>query len=303
MAAQEKTLTGLDQSAEDTKQLAAVYQRWSGLVRIRQHDVVHLILGSLAVILAILLAAVLLNAMVRRTLVVADRRRLHQIRVISRITLQVASVLAILLIIFGPPTQISTMIGLITAGLTVVMKDFIVAFFGWFTLMGKNGLSVGDWVEIEGVSGKVIEIGLLKTVLLELGNWTETGHPTGRRVAFSNSFAMEGHYFNFSTSGQWLWDELRATLPPTGDPYGTAEQIREIVEHETETDAAEASKDWHRATHQHGGGDFSAAPAVNLRPGVNGLDVVVRYITRAPQRNAVKSRLFQKIVELLHKPA
>jgi small-conductance mechanosensitive channel len=182
------------------------------------------------------------------------------------------------------------------------MKDFIVAFFGWFTLMGKNGISVGDWVEIEGVSGEVIEIGLLKTVLLELGNWTEIGHPTGRRVAFSNSFAMEGHYFNFSTSGQWLWDELRITLPSAGDPYTTAQQIREIVEQETQADAAAAAKDWERLTPNYKARAFSASPGVSLRPGANGLDLVVRYITRAPQR-AVKSRLFQAIVDLLRKPS
>jgi small-conductance mechanosensitive channel len=207
------------------------------------------------------------------------------------------------LIVFGPPSQLSTAIGLITAGLAVVMKDFIVAFFGWFTLMGKNGISVGDCVEIEGVSGEVVEIGLLKTVLLELGNWTNTGHPTGRRVAFSNSFAMEHHYFNFSTAGQWLWDEIQVTLPPEGDPYEMAQKIREIVERETQVEAAEAAKDWQRVTDQYGTRKVSAMPAVNLRPGVNGLEVVVRYITRAPQRNAVKSKLFQAIVELLRKHA
>ena len=301
LAAQQKTLTGLDQRVDDTKQLAAVYQGWSVLLAARQRGVLHLILRSLAAILAIVLVAVLLNMAVRRAFSQTDRRRLHQVRVISRITLQILAVLAILLIVFGPPTQLTTMIGLITAGLTVVMKDFIVAFFGWFTLMGKNGISVGDWVEIEGVSGEVIEIGLLKTVLLELGNWTETGHPTGRQVAFSNSFAMEGHYFNFSTSGQWLWDELRLTLPAASDPYATAQQIREIVERATQADAAEAAKDWQRVTHQYGAREFSAGPAVSLRPGVNGLDVVVRYITRAPQRNAVKSKLFQSIVDLLRK--
>ncbi|PYT10744.1 MAG: mechanosensitive ion channel protein MscS [Acidobacteria bacterium] len=303
LSAQHKTLTGLDQRVQDTKQLVIVYQRWSALVRKRLRAILHLMQGSLAAILGILLAAVLLNSFMRRAFSQIDRRRLHQVRVIARITLQLAAVLAILLILFGPPTQLSTIIGLVTAGLTVVMKDFIVAFLGWFTLMGKNGISLGDWVEIEGVSGEVIEIGLLKTVLLELGNWTETGHPTGRRVAFSNSFAMEQHYFNFSTSGQWLWDELRLTLPTTGDPYETAEKIREIVERETQADAAEAAKDWQRVTHQYGARDFSAGPAVNLRPAVNGLEVVVRYITRAPQRNVVKSNLFQAIVDLLRKPA
>jgi hypothetical protein len=140
-------------------------------------------------------------------------------------------------------------------------------------------------------------------VLLELGNWTATGHPTGRRVAFSNSFAMERHYFNFSTSNQWLWDELQLTLPAAGDPYHTAEQIRGLVERETQADAAEAAQDWQRVTHQYGTREFSAGPAVSLRPGALGLEVVVRYITRAPQRNVVKAKLLQAVVDLLRKPA
>ncbi len=250
--------------------------------------------------LGILLLTVLLNRAIVHTFHQSDRRRLHQMRVITRISLQVVAVLGILLILFGPPTELSTIIGLVSAGLTVALKDFIVAFFGWFTLMGKNGISVGDWVEIEGVSGEVIEIGLLRTVLLELGNWTETGHPTGRRVAFSNSFAMEQHYFNFSTSGQWLWDELQMLLPPGGDPYGAAEQIREIVERETREDAAKAGEEWRRVTQQYGAREFSPGPAVNLRPGLNGLEVVVRYITHAPQRNVVKSRLLKAIVDVFH---
>jgi small-conductance mechanosensitive channel len=303
LSGQHKTLTGIDQRAQDTQQLANVYQRWSTFVEDRQGAAMHVVLRSMAAILVVLFAAVLLNGAISRAFGQTDRRRLHQLRVIARITLQVAALLLILLILFGPPTEFTTMIGLVTAGVTVVMKDFIVAFFGWFMLMGKNGISVGDWVEIEGVSGEVIEIGLLKTVLLELGNWTETGHPTGRRVAFSNSFAMERHFFNFSTSGQWLWDEIQLTLPATGDPYQTAQQIREIVERETQADSAEAAKDWRRVTHQYSASEFSAGPAVNLRPGINGLEAVVRYITRAPQRNAVKAKLFQAIVDLLRKPA
>ena len=115
--------------------------------------------------------------------------------------------------------QVGTILGLAGAGLTVALKDFIVGFLGWFVLMGKNGIRLGDWVEINGVTGEVVELGMFRTVLLEIGNWTDSGHPTGRRVTFTNSFAIEGHYFNFSTSGQWLWDELQVILPSGQDPY------------------------------------------------------------------------------------
>ena len=297
-----KTLVELDQRIQDCRQLADVYRSWSGLIEIRRRGVLHLILGSLAEILGILLAAMLAIIGIRRLFHQVDRKRLHQLRVITIVAVQIVALGFILLVLFGPPNQLSTIIGLATAGLTVVLKDFIVAFFGWFTLMGKNGIRVGDWVEVNGVSGEVIEIGLLKTVLLELGNWTETGLPTGRQVAFSNSFAMEGHYFNFSTAGQWLWDELQVTLPAGGDPYRTAEEIGKLVERETEADSAQAAQDWERVTKQYGARSFSAKPAVNLRPTGSGLQVIVRYITRAPQRNAMKSKLFQVIVDLMHKP-
>jgi len=299
LSEQRKILAELDQRIQDCQQLAGVYRNWRALIETRRRAVLHLLLGSLAKILVILLAATLANMAIRRLLHQTDGKRRHQARMIATVAVQLVAVGFILLVLFGPPNQLSTIIGLATAGLTVVLKAFIVAFFGWFTLMGKNGIRVGDWVEINGVSGEVVEIGLLKTVLLESGNWTDTGHPTGRQVAFSNSFAMEGHYFNFSTAGQWLWDELQVTLPAAGDPYGMAEEIRKLVERETAADSAQAAQDWERVTSRYGARSFSAKPAVNLRPIVNGLEVVVRYITRAPQRHAVKSKLFQAIVDLL----
>jgi small-conductance mechanosensitive channel len=301
---QRKSLVDLDKRIQDSDQLADVYARWGASVAARRSGVLHLLLNSMGVVLAILLAAILVDGSIRRAFRrQTDARRLYQLRVMSTIAVQAVAALLIGLVIFGPPNQVSTLIGLATAGLTVALKDFIVAFFGWFALMGRNGIRIGDWVEIEGVGGEVVEIGILKTVLLEVGDSGNTGHPSGRRVSFVNSFAIEGHYFNFSTAGQWLWDQLQIALPAAGDPYQITRQIHEIVERATEADANQAEKDWERVTHQYGMRPFSAKPLTDLQPGANGLDVVVRYITRAPQRRDVKSRLFQAIVELLHKSA
>ena len=297
---QTKTLSEYDKRIQACRQLTDVYSRWSAAVEARRRSALHGLVGSLAGVLSIVFGVILINRGIGQAFRQTDRRRLHQLRTVSKLAVQVTGVLLVLLILFGPPTQMTTLIGLATAGLTVALKDFIVGFFGWFVLLGRNGLHIGDWVEIEGVSGEVIDIGLLKTVLLEVGNWTSTGHPTGRRVAFLNSFAIEGHFFNFSTAGQWLWDQLVVTLPSTADPYKIAEQIVEVVGRETESDARQAEQDWRRVTAQYGVREFSAKPAVELRPGGAGLEVAVRYITRAPQRFEVKSRLFQVIVSLLH---
>lgn len=299
----QKTLSEYDKRIQDSRQLANGYENWSALVEGRRRGALHSVLGSVAAVLTLLLAVIAINRAISHAFRQSDRRRLHQLRAMSTLAVQVIGLLLALLIVFGPPTQVTTIIGLATAGLTVALKDFIVAFVGWFVLLGRNGIHVGDWVEIEGVGGEVIEIGLLKTVLLEVGNWAATGHPTGRRVGFLNSFAIEGHFFNFSTVGQWLWDQIQVTLPTTGDVYQMADQIASAVARETEAEVREAEQDWKRVTSQYGVKEFSAKPAVELRPSASGMDIVVRYITRAPQRYEVKSRLFHLIVSLLRQPA
>jgi len=173
-----------------------------------------------------------------------ERKTLRTLRVIMRFAVQAIGVLAVVFVLFGVPSQMSTILGLAGAGLTVALKDFIVGFFGWFVLMGKNGIRVGDWVEINGVVGEVVEINWLRTVLLETGNWTDSGHPTGRKVAFVNSFSIEGHFFNFSTSGQWLWDELALSIPPDQDPYKVIEAIQKLVTEETAANAQKAEQEW-----------------------------------------------------------
>jgi small-conductance mechanosensitive channel len=298
---QRKTMIDLDKRTQLCKQLSGVYQNWLALLAERRRAALHGLIGSFGLILAILLAAAVVKHILARTLGrQTDRRRVHQLSVVTRIAVHTVAAILILFVVFGAPTQTPTIIGLAGAGLTVVLKDFIVAFFGWFVLMGRNGVGLGDWVEINGVGGEVIEVGMLRTTLLEMGNWTNTGHPTGRRVSFMNGFAIEGHYFNFSTAGQWLWDELQVTMPAGGDPYRMAEQIRQIVERETEEDAKMAEQDWERVTHEYGTRAFSAKPAADLRPSPAGLVVNMRYITRGPLRYEVKSRLFKAIVELMH---
>ena len=287
------------------QQLAGVYANWIQFVDVREKAFLHgMLLDGLWIVL-IALVVLAANHWVQHffTRIKAERRTVLSARALTLFVVQAAGLACILLVILGMPGNFATVLALIGAGLTVVMKDFIVGFLGWFVLMGKDGIRPGDWVEINGVGGEVQKVGFLHTVILETGNWADAGHPTGRKVSFVNSFAIEGHYFNFSTSGQWLWDELQVTLPVAGDPYQTAQEIREIVERETQADAEEAAKDWRRVTQQYGAREFSARPAVNLRPGTNGLEAVVRYITRAPERNVVKAKLFRGIVDVLRKPA
>jgi hypothetical protein len=137
-------------------------------------------------------------------------------------------------------------------------------------------------------------------VILETGNWTDAGHPTGRKVSFVNSFAIEGHYFNFSTSGQWLWDEIEVQIPESAEPYAMAAAIQKIAEEETGANAHLAEEEWTRVVRADGKTPFSAKPSLSVRPAGGGVTVLLRYITRANERHQTRARLYRALVELLH---
>ena len=300
-AGERKALTNFDKRIDDQKQLAVAYDNWISVVAAEQRAVINGALRGLLVILGIALVAVFFDSWIERLLgkLSLDRRQVETLRTVTRVTLQVIAVLLILLVIFGPPQQLGTFLGLAGAGLTVALKDFIVGFIGWFVLMGKNGIRLGDWVEINGVTGEVVELGMFHTVLLETGNWTDSGHPTGRRVTFTNSFAIEGHYFNFSTSGQWLWDELQIVLPMGQDPYPVVDAIQKAVVAATSETSRLAEQEWKSAARSRDMSAMTAAPAINIKPVVGGVEISVRYITRANERYQLRAKLYQSAVELL----
>jgi small-conductance mechanosensitive channel len=298
-----KALTNVDERIEDQTRLAETYRKWIDVVNAQEGAVVHRGLKGAAIIVGILLIGIFFDTWSKSLLgkLKLDKRQAETLHAVISTALQIIALAFILLVIFGPPGQLGTFLGLAGAGLTVALKDFIVAFFGWFVLMGRNGIRLGDWVEINGVTGEVAELGMFHTVLLETGNWTDSGHPTGRRVTFTNNFAIEGHYFNFSTSGQWLWDELTLVVDSSQSPYPIVDAIQKTVLEATKESAGEAEKEWKNAAHSRNVGALSAAPAINLKPVSGGVEIAVRYITRANERYAMRSKLYQAAVSLISK--
>jgi len=295
----QRLLSDFDKRIRDQRNLQEIYGNWLDLTRNQQravlHSVVRSVLWILLIVVLVYFGSLLVNGIFKQA--PPEKKHLLTLRGVVRFSLQAVGVLLIVFVILGIPNQMPTILGLAGAGLTVALKDFIVGFFGWFVLMGKNGIRVGDWVEINGVVGEVIEIGLLRTVLLETGNWTDTGHPTGRKVAFVNSFAIEGHYFNFSTTGQWLWDELQVEVGQAENPYPLMEAIQRLVEEETRSSAAQAEKEWQKSAGYRQ--SLTAAPAIHLRPTAAGVEMQIRYITSANERYVTRSKLYEKIVGLL----
>ena len=302
IAVLERQILSIDDDRIQTQQrLAAVYGDWVTQVRLQHRIVAHLILSSLMGILLILITMLICDALIRHLMdrPALDRRQMRTLRSVLQLTVQVVGFILILFVIFGAPRQTPTILGLTTAALTIALQDYIIAFLGWFRLMGKSGIHVGDWVEINNVSGEIVDFRLITTTLLEANQ----GYLTGRRITFMNSYAIRGQYFNFSTAGQWTWEEITAAVPATADVHELVQQVEQVVAEETGENFRRAKEEWNRGSRTAGPHGFDLGPVVNLRPSGSGIELHVRYITPAAARFELRNRLYQRIVELLHSPA
>ena len=300
-AAERQILSNYDDRILTEQQLTQVYSRWAAQLVLQHARLSHLIIQSCASIFFILICMVLGGALINHfmaKLTTGDRQR-HTLRSVLHLSVQVLGGLMILLVVFGLPHQMPTILGLVTAGVTIVLQDFILAFFGWFVLMGKNGMRVGDRVEINGVGGEVTEIGLINTTLLEIGSHSDTALPTGRRISFINSFAIRGQYFNYSTTGQWMWDEITISQPAMANPRPIVERIEKVVQEETSEGAGIALQEWKRSMHSGHLGRLDTAPVVSLMTTAGGFDIQIRYVTRAANRFETRMALYQRVFDTI----
>jgi len=156
---------------------------------------------------------------------VQDIRRRGQVLAARRLVLGLL-ILFVLLINFSDEIgSAATVVGFAAAGIAVALQNVILSVAGYFFLIGKFGIKAGDRVQLGGVIGDVIDIGLVKLSMMELGGNGTHRQPTGRVVVFSNSIVFQpaGNYFKQAPGTSFVWNEVRLTLAPDAD-YRLAEK-------------------------------------------------------------------------------
>jgi len=207
-------------------------QNWREAVRDEFHDEIRQLILRLAVLAALIALVFALGEIWRRTTFryVHDVRRRYQFLLLRRVAMWTAVVLIVVLAFATQLGSAVTFAGLLTAGVAVALQNVIVSVVGYFFLIGKYGLRVGDRVQISGVTGEVVEIGLVRIHLMELGGPSDS-QPSGRVVAFSNSivFQATAGVFKQIPGTNFVWHELKLTLAADTDYHAAKERITQAV--------------------------------------------------------------------------
>jgi small-conductance mechanosensitive channel len=206
--------------------------------------------------------------------------------------------------IFGELGSFSAILGLTGAGIAIALQDVIVSFVAWFFIIGRRGLSIGDRIEVSGVRGDVVDIGVLRIVVQEIGNWISNDVPTGRRVFIPNSFVFKNYFFNYTKPQPFINDEIRLTFtfetdwePAVELMQGTARGVLNEF-FGGDPDGKELIPQDESLTHW-GTGVNSSIPAVYTRIAESGVEVRLVYFTRVRERNKMRDAMNRAILKAL----
>ncbi len=233
---------------------------------------------------------------------VKDGRRRHQLLLIRRIVTAILMAIVIILGFISEFGSLATFAGFITAGIAVALQTLILSVAAYFFLIGRHGIRVGDRITVSGVTGDVIEVGLVRLYMMELGGAGADLHSTGRLVAVSNSVLFQGTPFFKQIPGTaYSWHEVAVKLDRGAD-YTRAEntlleavksvysQYRAILEEQPQ--ALEG---------------FGAVPASVPTPQAhvqlveNAVELVVRYPVVLQREAEINTQMAKKIMEVINR--
>jgi small-conductance mechanosensitive channel len=182
-------------------------------------------LTKLALTAAIVGAVLILRKLVATTTTLSSHRATRRsvwMRKGVRLAFGIVAVLLLFSVWFDRPERLATFTGLLVAGAAVASQKAILSFAGYFVIVFGKVFDIGDRIQIGDVRGDVLDIGLFKTTVMEMGvppsllpdpnNWITSRQYTGRVVTFTNSEVFESATFNYSRMFDFLWEEMRIPL-------------------------------------------------------------------------------------------
>ena len=187
--------------------------------------------------------------------------------------------------------------GVAGAGIAFALQEVIMSIAGWFMITFSHFYKTGDRVRLGGITGDVIDIGLLRTTLMETGDWVCGDLYNGRVVRVANSFVFKDPVFNYSGDFPFLWDEITVPIKYGSDYQFAQELLQKTVEEVVGEYAQSVQKAWKEMVKKFKIEPERLEPLVTLTANENWMTFTVRYVVDYKKRRTAQNRLFIRILE------
>lgn len=280
------------------------FDEWrSSITREAGHVFRSVLIRVCGIVLALVLILVLSEVWRRVTFrYISEPRRRRQFLVLRRIVIGFLIAGVLVLGFVSEFSSLATFAGFITAGIAVGLQAVLLSVAAYFFIIGRYGIRVGDRISVAGITGDVVDIGLVRLYLMELAGTGLDFYPTGRIVVFSNSVLFQAGtpLFKQIPGTEYAWHEVVVMIAPQGNHKTAQEKLIAAVnavysqyrkEIELQHAAIERRVDIQIA---------APRPEARLQFADTGLELLVRYpveIRRAPDIDEEMTRTVLQLLE------
>jgi small-conductance mechanosensitive channel len=269
----------------------------SGYLRILESVAIRLGFLLAGIVMVLVLSEIWQKATFRY---VRDARKRHQLLLVRRIVTILLMVIVLSLGFVSEFSSLATFAGFITAGIALALQTVIVSVAAYFFLIGRHGVRVGDRITVSGVTGDIIDVGLVRLSLMELGGAGSDLHPTGRVVVVSNSVLFQGAPFFKQIPGTaYAWHEVVVKLERGGDYTLAEDKLLEAV-NSVYSQYRESLEQQHQSLEGLFAVPVSApSPQARLQLGDNRLDLAIRYPVVLHRESEIDNQVARNVVEAI----
>lgn len=188
-------------------------------------------------------------------------------------------------------------LGVAGAGIAFALQEVIASFAGWLAIMFGGFFKTSDRIKIGGIKGDVMDIGVLRTTIMETGDWVDGDLYNGRIVLIANSYVFKEPVYNYSGDFPFLWDEIKIPIQ-YGSNYEKAKEIFLNIGKEVAGDISERSKEkWKSLQLKYRLEDAQTEPLISLIANDNWVEYTLRYVVSYKKRRITKTDLYSKILK------
>jgi small-conductance mechanosensitive channel len=230
---------------------------------------------------------------------VRDERRLSSIHQAVTFVGYLGAAALVLTIFSGQLPGLTVTLGVAGAGIAFALQEVIASIAGWIAISFGQFYIVGDRVQLGGIRGDVIHIGVLRTSLMEIGEWVKADQYNGRIVRISNSFVFKEPVFNYTEEISFMWDEI--SLPVRyGSDHRLGREIMLRVAEEVVGDTVEGvAREWEAMQRKYPLEHASVEPRVFLIANDNWMQLTLRYPVDVKRRRSIHDELFMHVLDAI----
>ena len=182
--------------------------------------------------------------------------------------------------------------GLIGAGLAISLREPLLSIAGRIAIFAAHMYSGGDRIEINKLSGDVIDVGFFYTRMMEIGNWISGDQYSGRTIQFANAQVFGTPVFNYTRTFGYIWDEVRVPITYSSNIKAMSDILRTAGQDYTQKFLSGAQQQLARMQRYFMVQNFELHPDVYLKVTDNYIELTLRYIVDPKQRRKASSFIY-----------